>query len=272
MAWLFSIFRSSIWSRNQTWVRVGLLGCVLLAGLGGLLSIFQSARDEAADHSSSERRKREQKSQPTSGGDNSKVLVGQNVFLEVTPTGRRVLISAEVCLREGSLELLLTRKRTKDHEAILMADIDARKVHEALLLAGAVNGSPVRFDPKYRPASGTPIVINLIYQKNGQRVVVPARSWVRKGHSNQELESDWVFAGSELLENPDSLDSQVSKNYLANAGDVVCIANFETALLDVPIVSSKAYTDLGYEAWTERIPEVGTKVVVALEPVIKRKK
>ena len=39
---------------------------------------------------------------------------------------RRVLVNAEVCLREGQLELFLCRKQTKEHEAILAADVDAR--------------------------------------------------------------------------------------------------------------------------------------------------
>src|SRR5947209_6905928 len=55
------------------------------------------------------------------------VKVGENVYLEVLPGSRRVLIDAEVCLREGPLEQLLTRKNKKEHEAVLAADIDARK-------------------------------------------------------------------------------------------------------------------------------------------------
>src|SRR5262245_2351324 len=61
-----------------------------------------------------------------------KVLVAPNVFLEVQGQQRRVLVSASVCLREGQLELLMCRKNTKEHEAILTADVDAREVHKAL--------------------------------------------------------------------------------------------------------------------------------------------
>ena len=50
---------------------------------------------------------------------------------------KRVLMASEVCLREGALEVFLCKKNTKEHEAILRADYDARLIHELLLLAGA---------------------------------------------------------------------------------------------------------------------------------------
>src|SRR5690348_4635522 len=90
-----------------------------------------------------------------------KVRVGNNVYLEIDGPRRRVLVDAYVCLRQGQLEQLLTRKRTKEHEAILAADIDARHLHAALIAAGAQPGSPVKFRPKFQPPTGTPIKITL---------------------------------------------------------------------------------------------------------------
>src|SRR5262249_50282759 len=94
-----------------------------------------------------------------------KVPVGKNVTLEVRGDQRRVIIDPYVCSRQGQLEQLLTRKRTKEHEAILAADIDAREVHTALTLAKAQEGSPVQFRPKFVPASGTVIKITLEYKE-----------------------------------------------------------------------------------------------------------
>src|SRR5437764_363326 len=48
-----------------------------------------------------------------------KTLLGPNVFLEVQGKRRRVLLSAEVCLRRGGLELFLCRKDSKEHEAVV---------------------------------------------------------------------------------------------------------------------------------------------------------
>jgi hypothetical protein len=243
-------------------------GRVTLAVLGGLALLVAGCGEEGERPGTRPGARRPgPKVEPDEG---KKTSVGQNLFLEVLPHGRRVLISAEVCLREGGLEQLLTRKGTKEHEAILAAEIDARQLHQALLLAGAQEGSPVRFTPKYRPASGTPIKVSLIYQHKGKKVTVPARSWIRNVKTGKELDSDWVFAGSMLVDNP--LDAKAAKIYLANDGDVICISNIETALLDLPIESPKADAERGFEAWTDRIPEVGTKVVVVLEPVLPAKK
>src|SRR5436305_142938 len=65
-------------------------------------------------------------------GGKKKVRIGDNVYLEIDGKRRRVLVDAYVCLRQGQLEQLVTRKRTKEHEAILAADVDARNIHLAL--------------------------------------------------------------------------------------------------------------------------------------------
>jgi hypothetical protein len=202
--------------------------------------------------------------------ESKKTLLAPNIFLEVLPNKkRRVLVSAEVCLREGQLELFLCRKQTKEHEAILSADIDARKLHLALLAAGATEGTPVQFVPRYRPATGTRIKVSVQYKKGDKLVIEPAQSWVKDMKTDKELASDWVFAGSRLVDNP--LDPG-KKHYLANDGDVICVSNFETALLDLPIKSPKENADRFFTAFTERIPPLETKVVVVLDPVLEVKK
>lgn len=207
--------------------------------------------------------------QPGAVVEGKRVAMGENVWLEIMPNGsRRVVVEAEVCLREGPLEQFLTRKGRKEHEAILAADVDARKVHNALLVAGAKQGTPVRFDPKFQPATGTRIRVWVVYEKDGRKVQANARSWVRGLTTRQELESDWVFAGSVLASSP--LDPTAPKVYLANDGDVICLANFESALLDVPFESSQDKDRAGYEAWTERIPAQNSRVTVILEPVVKK--
>ena len=198
------------------------------------------------------------------------VAVGKNVSLEVSGSRRRVLVNGYICLREGELEQLVTRKNTKEHEAIIAVDADARKIHEALNLAGAVEGRPVRYTPKYQPATGQTIKVSIRYEDKGRLVTVPGQSWVKNFHTGKALDVDWVFAGSGLVDNP--LDPDHPKMYLANDGDVICVSNFDTAMLDLPIESSKNNDDLLFQAWTERIPPLDTNVVVILEPVPAPKK
>src|SRR5262249_15014283 len=69
---------------------------------------------------------------------------------------------------------------------------------------------------------------------------------------------------SQLVSDPQQQDR---KYYLANQGDVFCVANFEAALLDLPVKSPASSAEgLLYEAFTERIPPLGTAVSVILGP------
>ena len=147
-------------------------------------------------------------------------------------------IAAEVCFREGPLELFLCRKNTKEHESVVAADVDARDIHKALLAAGAKVGSPVKFVPKYEPAKGSKILVSIEYTKDKKTITVPARQWVRDTKTRKELSTDWVFGGSQFFPDPDGKDKPPL--YAANGGDVICVSNFESAMLDLPIQSTQA--------------------------------
>lgn len=200
----------------------------------------------------------------------TKKQIGDNVFFEKQGDQRRVLINTSVCLRQGQLEQFVTRKRTKEHEAILAVDTDARNIHLALILAGAEPGSPVKFRPKFAAPTGTAIKITLEDKDKGKTVRVPAREWVRNSKTKKDLDTDWVFAGSVLI--PDPFDKEKQPYYGANDGNVICLSNFDTALLDVPFNSSKENDELSFEAHTDRIPPLETPVLVILEPVPAKKK
>jgi hypothetical protein len=174
-----------------------------------------------------------------------------------------VIVQAAVCLRTGPLEGLLTRKMKKEHEYVLAADIDARHLHTALELAGAKAGRPVQFLPKYQPASGSRVRIAVRYDRGGKSVTVPASDWIRHAKTGKPLAQDWVFAGSRMVADPDTKQLY----YIANHGDVVCLCNMESALLDLPIESPKKFDIRTYEAATDAIPENGTKVEVIFEVV-----
>src|SRR3954467_9099350 len=63
-----------------------------------------------------------------------------------------VVLDGQVCLREGLLEMFACPKGTKEHESVVSLNCKAEEVHAALLAAGAKPGSPVSFDPEYKPA------------------------------------------------------------------------------------------------------------------------
>ncbi len=208
-------------------------------------------------------------------GETKKVPAGRNVWLEIQGEKRRVIVKASVCLREGVLEHLMCRQRTKEHEAILAADVDAQDIHKALIIARSTPGSPVKYQEKGKelvviPPTGTRIKITLTYMEKGKAITVPAQEWIRDIKTKKNLAHDWVFAGSILLTNP--FDNKQPPLYGANAGDVITVSNFETAMLDLPIASSKDNADLAFEAHSDRIPPLDTPVTVILEPIPEAKK
>jgi hypothetical protein len=199
----------------------------------------------------------------------------KGLIIEVLPDKktRRLLIATEVCLREGSLEIFMCRKGTKEHESILRADVDALKIHELLILAGAEPGKPTQFiNPKteeaeYKPATGTKINVSVHYTKEGKTHTHPAKEWIWDPKKKAQLPHGWVFAGSTVFVDPDS----GKKYYGANSGDVISISNFPYSMLEIPVEVSKDDANLVYEARTERIPPLRSKVWVILEPVIAKK-
>ncbi|MEZ6081968.1 MAG: YdjY domain-containing protein [Pirellulaceae bacterium] len=70
------------------------------------------------------------------------------------------------------------------------------------------------------------------------------------GTKDEILKPNWVFAGSILWEDPDTGD----KLYQAEGGDLVCVSNFSTATLDIPLESSQVNSGLMFASFSEHPP------------------
>lgn len=81
----------------------------------------------------------------------------------------------------------------------------------------------------------------------------------------RQMDAKWVFAGSYFQTD----DKTGEKFYQAESGDLICVANFASATLDISSSSSATNDDLMFEAFTEHIPPIGTKVTIELIPVVK---
>lgn len=84
------------------------------------------------------------------------------------------------------------------------------------------------------------------------------------------LTADFVFAGSYMYDRPTVYNErgeveETVRAYAAEDGDVVCVANFPTATIDIAERSSADDGSVVYEAATEKIPPKGTPVVVTFE-------
>jgi len=83
---------------------------------------------------------------------------------------------------------------------------------------------------------------------------------------SKELQADWVFVGSSFYE-----EENGEKYYQAEAGNIICVANFNDAMIDVAQKSSADNDGLNFEPYTERIPPLGTRVTIELIPVLEEK-
>ena len=181
---------------------------------------------------------------------------------------KQVVVGGEVCLTRGMLEMFACLKGTKEHESIVAANTAAQIVHAALLAIGAEAGSPVKFEPEYKPANGTEIAITVEWtDKDGKRQTAKAQDWIRHIKTQETMKYAWVFAGSGFWEDEDT----GKKHYMAEGGDFICVSNFPSATLDLPVKSPADNSELQYEAYTERIPERGTKVRLFLKPLLAEK-
>ncbi|MEZ6068126.1 MAG: YdjY domain-containing protein [Planctomycetaceae bacterium] len=243
--------------------------------------------------------------------------------------GGRLILKTKVVLRQGLLEMLLCKSQTKEHESILAIDSDAYVIHAGLLAIGAEVGTPVQYQPEFKPPTGQEIEVRLRWKDaEGREQTASGQQWIRtathryyaapldalppgfaipkdselrydelnkellwfgkmseeqrdellklsenaqyqaairKFHEQsqaRQMDAKWVFAGSGFY-----IDDKGEKYYQAEGGNVVCVANFGDALLDVGVASSDSNDGLNFEPFTERIPPLETVVEVDLIPV-----
>ena len=84
----------------------------------------------------------------------------------------------------------------------------------------------------------------------------------------RQLDAPWVFAGSNFFKD----ETSGKELYLAEGGDLICVANFSSATIDLAVESSATgESNLMWEAWTDRLPPVGTEVLLELVPELDKK-
>jgi hypothetical protein len=179
---------------------------------------------------------------------------------------RVVLVDGNISLREGMLEMFACLRGTKEHESIISANTRASVVHAALIALGADPGTPVEFVPMYKPPTGPEIEILVQWiDEDGNEETVRAQELIKDIRTEKAMTHAFVFAGSLFWK-----DSETGREYyLAEQGDFICVSNFGTAMIDIPVESSQSLEQLAFAAFTERIPPLGTPVRLILKPKVK---
>ena len=186
--------------------------------------------------------------------------------LRLDLTRRQVLVDAKVCLREGILEFLVCKTGSKEHESVLSTDAPGSQLHAALLALGLTPGQPARWSGvagsgKFLPPRGPKLKLAFRWKDpQGKTHLDDAGKWLKSaGERQARMPTHWVFIGSEVL--PDG-------KYWADAsGEVISVANFASAVIDVPIESSKENALRDYTINTDAVPAQGTAVEVVITPM-----
>ena len=172
-----------------------------------------------------------------------------------------VVVGGGIALDRGVIEVFACPRGSKEHEAVVATDAPARLVHAALLAIGLEPGSPVSYDPDYVPARGPVVRVRVRWRDaTGVAHDRPAQELIRDTRTGRPLDADWVFAGSVFWRDP----ADGREYYQGDGGDLICVSNFPTATLDLPIESSQANDALLFEVFAERVPPRGTPVELVL--------
>lgn len=179
----------------------------------------------------------------------------------IDPKAKEVVVGGEIVVDKGPIEFFACPRQTKEHESIVATRSTARLVHAALLAIGLKPGRPVSFAPEYAAASGPRVRVRMRWAgADGKAESTDARNWIRDTRTGAAMADDWVFAGSSFWTDP----TDGKEYYQADGGDLICVSNFPSAMLDLPIESSQSNEALLFEAFEGRVPPRGTAVELIL--------
>jgi hypothetical protein len=178
---------------------------------------------------------------------------------------RRVILESKVCMQEGPLELLVCKAGTKEYESVLSTEADGAHLHAALLALKLTPGLAAQWSgtgeqARFLPPRGPELSIKLKWKDNEANIrLADAGSWLKHVGRKASPPDKWVFIGSRILPN---------NRYWADVdGDIISVANFESAVIDVPFESTTENEALEFAANSEAIPPVGTPVEVIIAPL-----
>ncbi len=176
---------------------------------------------------------------------------------------REVEVAGVVVLREGMLELFACSPDTREHESIVRISARPTHVYQALGLLGLEPGSPPRWDPEMErgfAATGPRLRLRVRYQRDGRLYTDEIHRWMWNIMTDEPAPpAQWVFSGS--------LRDDRGRLAVAFEGTVVCVVDFQAALISLPQSYSDSNEDLWLRPHAERIPPLGTPCVLLIQAV-----
>ena len=174
---------------------------------------------------------------------------------------KQVIVRGAICLQTGLLEMFACPGKTKKHEAVVSAHGKVSEVH-ATLLAMAINpGAPMIWREEYFPVDGPIVNVEVWWtDEDGKLVKRRAQDMIRNTDTGKAMACEFVFGGSERVYDP----YEKVEEYRADDGPMINVCNQPDAMIDVSIQSSEVAQGSLFEAFTENIPPVNTKVYIVI--------
>ncbi|MFM9959515.1 MAG: YdjY domain-containing protein [Phycisphaerales bacterium] len=184
------------------------------------------------------------------------------------------------------LEVLACPRDSKEHESLVMTLVKPSQVHAAMLLAGFKPGRPVTWPepkpgekaPAPTPPEGDAVAVTFAWTDPAtkQNRTASPLEWVVNAKTNERasaLNAGFVFAGSVIIKRANPAPGQPPalppERYDADsAGTLIGLASFgsETIAWTQPFSPESSIAEPVWIADRERVPPLGTKVVVRLAP------
>ena len=172
----------------------------------------------------------------------------------------QVEVDAVVVFRDGPLELLACSPNTREHESILRVPARPRDIYHAMGLIGLEPGRPLRVHPadgRILPPRGERLRIQARYREGPTERIDNVANWLLDSQRlGPPRTLDWVFAGAATL--PDGAFTADLE------GTIICVVDFETALIALGSLHSADNDQLWLRANTAAIPPVGTRVTLLI--------
>ena len=227
-----------------------------------LLLIFVAAAAVVAASCAAQDRSGPPASQPPAAAPAAGAGVGRFPFLEVDAKGKQIRVECEALAVQNPLEFFCCLAGTVEHESVLRSKVRPSNLHAALLMLGLEPGEPVHFSEsakKWLPPHGPPLQILVEFEKDGQKVALPAYRLMRDVKTKREMPPmTWIFAGSRVM--PGDV-------YAADrTGYIVSVVNFDFSVIDIPQLASNANETLEWETNLDVMPPKGSKVTMIIEP------
>ena len=188
----------------------------------------------------------------------------------VDTKAREVRLDGEVCLQQGSLELLACSPGTREHESVVVVKAKPSHIVFALALLGLAPGRPGYMTEAgaFSPPGGQVVDITArftVAKPDGKSEVVEVPAWklLKPAGSEAPLERaiQWVYVGR---------PSEAALRAADREGAVICLSNFTEAVLDVPFESTSVNAELLYESNPAVVPPVKTPIELILRPTAER--